>query len=121
VTLRLTSPTLNQTPFAGEGVNLALEDSLKLAEAILRTPLPSPEQLDESIRAFESDMFVRAKKTSQLTCDVKDGMFMEGGGPRKNVESFLLTMARDEFGWVVTRGLLAPLVYAYYFVFRCIW
>jgi hypothetical protein len=94
---------------------------MKLADAILRTPSTSPEQLDDSIRSFESDMFRRAKKTSQLTCDMKDIMFVDGGGPRKNIENYLLRAVRDEFGWVVTTGLVAPLVYLYYFVFRCIW
>jgi hypothetical protein len=112
---------LDQTPFAGEGVNLAFEDCVELADAILKTPCLSPERLDGSIRNFESDMFRRAKKTSQMTCDMKDIMFVDGAGPRKNIESYLLRAVRDEFGWVVTTGLVAPLVYAYFYVFRCIW
>jgi 2-polyprenyl-6-methoxyphenol hydroxylase-like FAD-dependent oxidoreductase len=102
-------------------VNLAFEDSMKLADAILRTSSPSTQELDDSIRAFESDMFSRAKKTSQLTCDMKDIMFVAEGGPRENIESYLLRAVRDEFGWMVTMGIVAPLVYVYYFVFRCFW
>lgn len=102
-------------------MNLAFQDSMKLVDAILRTPSPSPKDLDDSIRSFESDMFVRAKKTSQLTCDMKDIMLVDGGGPRDNIERYLLRAVRDEFGWVVTTGLIAPLVYAYFYVFRCIW
>jgi len=94
---------------------------MKLADAILQSSSASLQELDDSIWGFESDMFVRAKKTSQLTCDMKDIMFVDGGGPRKNVESYLLRAVRDELGWVVTTGLVAPLVYAYFFVFRCIW
>jgi 2-polyprenyl-6-methoxyphenol hydroxylase-like FAD-dependent oxidoreductase len=112
------------TPFAGEGVNLAFEDGMKLADAIMMSPPNpslSPEQLDDSIRAFESDMFVRAEKTTRLTRDMKDLIFVDGGGPRRNVESYLLRVVEDEYGWVVTTGLLAPLVYAYFFVFRLIW
>jgi hypothetical protein len=52
---------------------------------------------------------------------MKDIMFMAGGGPRENIESYLLRAIRDEFGWVVTMGIVAPLVYAYYFLFRCFW
>jgi hypothetical protein len=94
---------------------------MKLADAILQSPSPSLEQLDDSIRAFESDMFVRAKRTTQLTCDMKDALFVDGGGPRKNIETYLLRAVGDEYGWAVTTGLLAPLVYAYFFVFRLIW
>jgi 2-polyprenyl-6-methoxyphenol hydroxylase-like FAD-dependent oxidoreductase len=112
---------LIQTPFAGEGVNLALQDSMKLADAILKIRDASAEQLDDSIREFESDMFVRAKRTTQLTCDMKDALFVDGGGPRKNIETYLLRPVGDEYGWVVTTGLLAPLVYAYFFVFRLVW
>lgn len=102
-------------------MNLAFEDSMKLADAILQISSPSPKELDDSIRSFESDMFLRAEKTSELTCDMKDIMFVDGGGPRKNIESYLLRAVRDEFGWVLTTGLVAPLVYAYFYVFRCIW
>ena len=102
-------------------MNLAFQDSMKLADAILRTPSPSPEELDASMRSFEADMFVRAKQTAQLTCDMKDIMFVDGEGPRKNIESYLLRAVRDEFGWVLTTGLVALLVYAYFYVFRCIW
>jgi hypothetical protein len=94
---------------------------MKLADAILRSSYPSTQELDDSIQSFESDMFRRAKKTSQLTCDMKDIMFTAGGGPRKNIESYLLRAIRDEFGWVVTMVIMAPLVYAYHFLFRCFW
>lgn len=66
-------------------------------------------------------MFARAEKTSQMTNDVKDTMFTPGGGPRENIERYLLRLVQDEVGWVVATGLVAPFVYAYYFVFRCIW
>jgi 2-polyprenyl-6-methoxyphenol hydroxylase-like FAD-dependent oxidoreductase len=118
----LTSIPQTKTPFAGEGVNLAFEDSMELADAILtKTQSLSPQELDSSIRSFESDMFVRAKKTSQLTSDLKDLVFVDGKAPRKNIESYLLRLVGNDFGWVATMGVLAPLVYAYFFVFRLIW
>lgn len=105
-------------------MNLAFEDSVELAAAILQilasSPSPSPEHLDASIRSFESTMFVRAAKTAQMTCDMKDAMFTPGGGPRKNIERYLLRAAIDEIGWLAT-CLVAPFVYSYYFAFRCIW
>jgi 2-polyprenyl-6-methoxyphenol hydroxylase-like FAD-dependent oxidoreductase len=117
------TPPSKQTPFAGEGVNLAFEDSMELADAILtkKTQPPSPQELDSSIRSFESDIFVRAKKTSRLTSDLKDLMFVDGKAPRKNIESYLLRLVGNDNGWVATMGVLAPLVYAYFFVFRLVW
>lgn len=108
----------SQTPFAGEGVNLALEDCLKLADAIIKSA--SPAELNSNVKAFEHDMFERARKTSQLTYDMMHAMFMIPGSPRNGIERYLIRAAEDELGWWLTR-LFTPLVYAYFFVFRLIW
>lgn len=45
------------TPFVGEGVNVAMHDSLQLAEEIVKHGL---ENLDEAVAAYEKKMFPRA-------------------------------------------------------------
>ncbi|KAJ8608834.1 hypothetical protein MRB53_039420 [Persea americana] len=52
------------TPFAGEGVNLAFTDAMKLANMILASG-DSREALDQNIAMFERDMFARATLVQQ--------------------------------------------------------
>jgi 2-polyprenyl-6-methoxyphenol hydroxylase-like FAD-dependent oxidoreductase len=48
------------SPFAGQGVNLAMQDAVELAEAISEHPT-----LEGAIRAYEQSMFVRAKRAAE--------------------------------------------------------
>lgn len=110
------------TPFAGEGVNLAFEDCIKLADAITQSISAStfPSELDRRIKEFEEDMFVRALKTMQLTYGNLQSMFLTPGSPRNGIERLLLRVGEDELGRWLTL-VLTPFVYAYYFVFKMIW
>lgn len=113
------------TPFAGEGVNLAFEDSMKLGEAILAAASSSstqnPQQvLDEKVADFEQDMFRRAKITQQLTYDMMTIGFRTPGFPRNGLEKFMLRAMEDEMGWWGTL-VLTPVVYTWFFLFRLIW
>ena len=70
-----------QTPFAGEGVNLALKDSLELSKAIISAAQqPSIQErrdaLDNKVADFERDMFKRSAETQQLTYDMMQAMQM---------------------------------------------
>ncbi|KAK4952625.1 hypothetical protein LTR10_009431 [Elasticomyces elasticus] len=125
------------TPFAGEGVNLALSDCVNLAEAIVSAAATIPENandnpnsttsqaaagapLDIKVRAFEEDMFKRATMYQQQTYDMMGFMFFQPGSPRMNIERYILRVGEDELGYWLTM-LATPLVYAWYFVFRLIW
>lgn len=56
------------TPFGGEGVNLAFVDALKLSSAIIdAAKRKEGNALDVGIRAFEKDMFARARKVGAMT------------------------------------------------------
>jgi 2-polyprenyl-6-methoxyphenol hydroxylase-like FAD-dependent oxidoreductase len=111
----LSSP---QTPFAGEGINLALEDCAELANAIQKAA--SGAELDQHVQVFEEELFPRAERTAQLTADMMHVMFMIPGSPRNGIESYILLTAEDELGWWLTK-LCTPLVYAYFAVFRLLW
>lgn len=65
-------------PHAGEGVNQALGDAVLLSRAII-SAAKEGKDMDEEIQAFESNMFVRAKKIQQLSYDLcQDWMFTPG-------------------------------------------
>ncbi|KAK4546900.1 hypothetical protein LTR36_001632 [Oleoguttula mirabilis] len=132
------------TPFAGEGVNLAFEDCLKLSSAILTAAAASAgsqasaptapsqrpaqasnpaadQQLDLKIRDFEQDMFERARKTGQMTYDMMQLMYMTPGAPRTSMERYLIRAVEDELGSTLLKWMLTPLVYLWFFVFKLIW
>lgn len=108
------------TPFAGEGVNLAFEDSLKLSEAII-SAAADPSTLDAKHAAFEQDMFRRQKATQQLTKDMMDAMLFTEGAPRKGIEEYVIRAVEGEMGPWVTNMLVRPICYAWFFVFKLIW
>lgn len=111
-----------RTPFAGEGVNVALKDSLELSERLLKAA-SAPDAwkaLDEQLIAYEEGMFKRAAQVQQLTYDLMNEMFLVPGAPRTNIERYILRAAGDEIGWIGT-VLMTPIIYAWFAVFRLIW
>lgn len=110
-----------RTPFAGEGVNLALADALKLSAAITSAVPSSGPNLDANVASFEQEMFSYATKTQQLTYDMMYASYFKPGAPRTGLERYLLRAIEDEVGWWTTRLVATPLVYAYFFIFKLIW
>ena len=112
------------TPFAGEGVNLALQDALLISKAIVVAAESTSDDgrtvLDQNIAEFEQDMFRRATKTQQLTFDLMQ-MFFTPSAPRKGIVRYICRAAEDEMGWWVTNFVLWPLASVYFFVFKLIW
>ncbi|CAK4032501.1 hypothetical protein DOTSEDRAFT_68917 [Lecanosticta acicola] len=110
------------TPFAGEGVNLAFQDALKLSEAIISAATSSDtSSLDAKIQEFERDMFQRMTETQQLTYDMMNAMYYTPGAPRSTIEKYVVRAVEGEMGPWVTSLLLKPIVYAWFFVFKLIW
>lgn len=54
------------TPFAGVGVNVAMEDALELARAIIKCRIDREEMVEE-VWEYEKAMFERAEKNASLT------------------------------------------------------
>ena len=66
------------TPFAGEGVNIAMEDTLKLSQALIAA-VQTQSSLDSHITAFEQDMFIRGAAVAQKSRDnMVDMLFTPG-------------------------------------------
>lgn len=92
------------TPFAGEGVNLAFEDAMMLAQAILGAE--DTNSLDTNIRLYEQDMTKRATKAQAMTIGMKEDMLFTEGAPKTSIESWLLR----RFHFEIT-GFFAPILY----------
>ncbi|MCJ1480752.1 hypothetical protein MMC06_000907 [Schaereria dolodes] len=105
------------TPYAGEGVNLAMEDAMNLAHAIIAADeAGGKEALNERVKEFENDMFKRAAKTAALTKGNMDDFF-DQGAPASIIESFIIRGARNEVNAFVT-ACIGVVVYFYFFWFK---
>lgn len=103
------------TPFAGEGVNQALEDALTLAHAIIEATKDGKD-LNEAVKAFEDGMFVRVRKIQQLSYDLCQDWMFTPGVPKSVVARAITRHVQQE-----TPAILHPLVAAgmhSYFFFR---
>jgi 2-polyprenyl-6-methoxyphenol hydroxylase-like FAD-dependent oxidoreductase len=63
------------TPFSGEGVNKAMQDSMELADLIQKSQGPASLSLDEAVLKYEEQMFPRAKKLQAVTMASKEILF----------------------------------------------
>ncbi|KAJ5721934.1 uncharacterized protein N7483_009868 [Penicillium malachiteum] len=80
------------TPFAGEGVNVGMQDALMLSRAVgkaLDSPNPAV-QLNPELVDFEEDLFVRAERTTSLTKDMMHWMMFADGSPRTVIDKYIL-------------------------------
>ncbi|CAG8281554.1 unnamed protein product [Penicillium salamii] len=111
------------TPFAGEGVNLGMQDALMLSRAILKASRSSNPiaHLPSEIERFEDDLFARARKTAELTRDMMQWWFFTEGSPRSVVEKVAVRMTMFHKSGLLayaTLPFLTACVYAYYFGFK---
>ncbi|KAJ5604947.1 hypothetical protein N7510_010101 [Penicillium lagena] len=111
------------TPFAGEGVNLGMQDALMLSRAII-TAAGSPEpatQLPAQIKTFEEDLFVRAERTASLTNDSLTWLFFTDGSPRTIIDKWALRVITFHDKTLLDRvrkPLLAASLKTYFFLFK---
>ena len=79
------------TPFAGQGVNLGMEDALMLSHAIIKgTNSSDPKAvLPKEVKLFEVDLVFRAQETATLTNDMTT-MFFFSGSLRSVIEKDVL-------------------------------
>jgi 2-polyprenyl-6-methoxyphenol hydroxylase-like FAD-dependent oxidoreductase len=106
------------TPFAGEGVNLAMSDAMKLAHAISTAAKSgTQEALSEGVQAYEEDMFKRAKIVQQQTYDMMSVTFFEKEGIDGNIEKYIVTAAGDGLPRII-RPLFWLALRCFYAVWR---
>lgn len=113
-------------PFAGEGVNIAMTDSLRLANAIIdvvkttsssSSSSPSTLNISTALRTYEDDMFQRAAKVQRLTWGNTEDFYLKPGGPRATIEQFLIRIVAEEMGWWA-KVPAAIFAYTYFFFWR---
>ncbi|KAF6834917.1 monooxygenase FAD-binding protein [Colletotrichum plurivorum] len=105
------------TPYAGEGVNVALEDALRLAGAIIDAVGKggAPEVLDANISKFESEMFPRMEKVQRLTEELMHDWMFTPGSPETTIATSIARHAKFETPWVF-QPLVAAGVHSFFFM-----
>lgn len=75
------------TPFAGQGVNIVMEDAMKLADAIVTAKKMGAEEraVNNSIRLFEVDMFRRAAPVAEHSRRNMEDMYFTPGAPKTTI------------------------------------
>ncbi|KZO89662.1 FAD/NAD(P)-binding domain-containing protein [Calocera viscosa TUFC12733] len=76
------------TPFAGEGVNMAMADGMELAEALLDAfKAPNEDPLDSAVKAYEKKMYPRAEEVMKDTWQSLNA-FMNPDAPQSGLSFF---------------------------------
>ncbi|OTB04218.1 hypothetical protein M426DRAFT_321070 [Hypoxylon sp. CI-4A] len=105
------------SPFAGVGVNAALDDARKLAAGIVRAVKAGGDldELDREVKAFEEEMFPRVEILQRQSNDVMKLWFFSEGNMEDVIPKVLVTHAKAS-----TPAVLHPLVWglinSYWFV-----
>lgn len=102
------------TPFAGEGVNVGMEDARRLATAIVAAKNDLG-KLDVEVAKFEKDMFSRAGEFAALTETMLRAWFFTEDCPRSVVPKALSTHASFHAPWLL-KPLVGGLAYSYFSV-----
>ena len=86
------------TPFAGEGVNLAMTDALRLAGAITASrKIDKADAFDQAVKCYEEDMFQRAGITAAVTWGNTEDSLFKPGAPEATIDSYVRRMALAEW------------------------
>ena len=102
------------TPFAGEGVNVGMEDARRLAGAVAAAG-GDLGKLDSGVAAFEKDMFSRAGEFAALTETMLQAWFFTEDCPRSVVPKALSTHASFHAPFLL-KPLVGGLAYSYFSV-----
>ena len=106
------------TPFAGIGVNLAFEDAMKLAHAIIDASKDTRDDaLAVKIAEYEEEMFRRMKKAQQLTNGAMQDMMFTKDAPRSSIESWSTRMVSEHMPPFL-HPLVFSVIYVFYFFYK---
>ena len=115
------------TPYAGEGVNLAMKDAVNLAKGITEAENTrkeggpgTKEALDSRVKVFEEEMFVRAGRVALQTKNAMELVLFEEGAPRTTIERYIINMAKGDVPWVVM-PIIYVAVYVWFFFYKLIY
>lgn len=113
------------TPYAGEGVNLAMKDAVNLAKAIIDADADAETGteralLDHKVQAFEEEMFVRAGRVAAQTERAMQLVLFEEGAPRRSIERYIINMAEGDVPWLAM-PVIRFLVYSFFFFYKLLY
>ncbi|TDZ37932.1 Monooxygenase asqM [Colletotrichum spinosum] len=105
------------TPFAGEGVNVAFDDAMRLAKAIIEAAAKggTPDMLDKKVDTFEKDMFPRMAKVQRLTEELMIDTLFTPGAPESTIATSIARHARYGTPWIF-HPLVTASVHSFFFV-----
>ncbi|KAF5025009.1 hypothetical protein F66182_2960 [Fusarium sp. NRRL 66182] len=103
------------TPYAGEGVNQALDDAMLLARAINGGSAKDDEALDKAIKEFEEIMFARVGPVQELTWSLLQDWMYTPGAPKTVMAKSMSRHVKHRLPWVL-QPLGVAAVYTYYFL-----
>ncbi|KAF2148697.1 FAD/NAD(P)-binding domain-containing protein [Myriangium duriaei CBS 260.36] len=89
-------------PFAGEGVNVSMADSVNLADAIIASSQSSSkfnEVLSAKVRAYEEEMFVRAGRVNATSFEMMQCSFFDTGAPDESIVKYVSRAVEDGLPW----------------------
>lgn len=101
------------TPYAGEGVNQALDDALLLAKAINGASNKSDEELDKAINEFEKAMYARVGKVQRLSYDLLQDWMYTPGAPKSVMATAISRHVSMHLPWAL-QPLGKAVVHGYY-------
>jgi 2-polyprenyl-6-methoxyphenol hydroxylase-like FAD-dependent oxidoreductase len=109
------------TPFAGLGVNNALNDALLLSRAIVKySEAGDAGDLDSHIVEYEEEMFRVTKKAAGWTEGCMNDMMFTPGAPRARIGSYVTRHATADFpSWL--HPVIAAVVHAVYFFYKLVY
>ena len=106
------------TPFAGEGLNLAMKDAMLLARSISEAEKEGGKKfLAAKVKSFEEDMFKRATVFQEITRANMEDMYFTEGSPRTVIERYLSRTASTQVNPFFML-FLRPMIYIYFFCFK---
>ncbi|KKK24442.1 hypothetical protein ARAM_006070 [Aspergillus rambellii] len=109
------------TPFAGEGVNIALDDAKRLADVIVANARGGVRRQLDGVALYEKEMFRRADRAQSLTYNMMQCMYFSPGAPRATIERWVILRASYDCNAAVEpllRPFLAAGVYGFYMIFK---
>ncbi|PKS06901.1 hypothetical protein jhhlp_005496 [Lomentospora prolificans] len=104
------------TPFAGEGVNIGMKDALVLAKEIIAAVKEGGDAdvLDKHLKAYEKEMFARAKVIQKLTDDLRKDYLFSKGVPGSIMARAMSRHVKLHTPWVL-HPVATAVVYGYFF------
>ncbi|KAI1269577.1 putative oligopeptide transporter [Xylariaceae sp. FL1019] len=94
-------------PFAGEGVNLGMDDAQRLATAIIKavTNGGSADELDKQVFAYEQEMFIRMELYQSQTAEVTELWFKT---PDEKMRTIVPNVLKSHTKLLVPKMLQTP-------------